>query len=125
MDSAGNGNVADIVAGLDAVKVAAKQPGARPSVVSMSVGLNTVFAPTFMTALDNAVNRLTAAGITVVVAAGNDSTDACTNSPAHSDAIAVGAINKYQAKPAFSNYGPCVNLYAPVSSVQRTTRFSA
>jgi len=65
-------------------------------------------------ATDDAVGRLVQAGVTVVVAAGNDSLDACTRSPARvGRAITVGATDSTDALASFSNWGPCVDLFAP------------
>mmetsp|Transcript_19526 Transcript_19526/g.22192 ORF Transcript_19526/g.22192 Transcript_19526/m.22192 type:complete len:459 (+) Transcript_19526:223-1599(+) len=64
--------------------------------------------------LDDGVKALTDIGITVVVAAGNSSTDACTFSPAHiPEVITVGASEQGDARAYFSNYGDCVDVYAP------------
>jgi subtilisin family serine protease len=70
--------------------------------------------------LDYAVTNMVAAGVTVVVAAGNDGQDACNYTPAHaSGTITVGATDRTdmrasQATPFWaSNYGPCVDIFAP------------
>jgi hypothetical protein len=60
--------------------------------------------------VQNAVN----AGFVVVVAAGNSGTDACRFSPAAApNALTVGAIDRNDSEASFSNFGPCVDLYAP------------
>lgn len=104
----GSGNMSYAIAGLDWV-IAQKQasPG-TPMVVNMSLGS----AP--MQAVDDAVTRAVAAGIVVVAAAGNDSTDACTHSPARAPAaITTGASDRNDDVPPFSNTGRCVDLFAP------------
>jgi hypothetical protein len=64
--------------------------------------------------LDNAVAELVSLGITVVVAAGNDSTLACEVSPAREPtAITVGATDNTDTRAFFSNYGSCVDIFAP------------
>ncbi|PYQ48489.1 MAG: serine protease, partial [Acidobacteria bacterium] len=69
-------------------------------------------------ALDTEVNNLLAAGITTVVAAGNDNGDACQKSPARvSGALTVGASTETDERAAFSNYGTCVDLFAPGTNV--------
>jgi subtilisin family serine protease len=66
------------------------------------------------TSLDAAVNRAIQAGVNVVVAAGNDNRDACGESPARVPAaLTVGASAKTDARASFSNYGPCLDLFAP------------
>jgi hypothetical protein len=70
--------------------------------------------------IDDAVNRLIADGVTVAVAAGNDSGNACLASPARTpNALTVAASDISDAQAFFSNGGPCVDLYAP--GVQITT----
>jgi subtilisin family serine protease len=64
--------------------------------------------------LDQAVSGLIAAGVTAVVAAGNDGADACLTSPARvPEAITVGASTSNDGIASFSNVGSCVDLYAP------------
>ena len=54
-----------------------------------------------------------------MVAAGNDGIDACNNSPASADkVITVGAINLKGKRPGFSNFGSCVDVYAPGTNVK-------
>ena len=65
-------------------------------------------------ALNEAVATAVAAGLTVVVAAGNDNADACQYSPAAAPAaLTVGATGPTDARAAFSNDGACVDLLAP------------
>lgn len=79
-----------------------------PAVVNLSVG-----GPA-SEALDTAVRALVEDGVTVVAAAGNDSQDACTTSPARVDeVITVGASTQTDTAADFSNYGSCLDLYAP------------
>jgi hypothetical protein len=80
----------------------------RPAVVNMSLG-----GP-FDQATDDAVAASIAAGIVYSISAGNSGTDACTQSPAATPAaITVGATDINDAKPSWSNFGPCVDLWAP------------
>ncbi len=80
-----------------------------PAVVNMSLGGYGADRE-----LERAIDRVTSAGITVVVAAGNESDDACDYSPARSDAaITVGATTQTDARAEFSNLGRCVDLFAP------------
>jgi aqualysin 1 len=80
----------------------------KPAVVNMSLG-----GPVDQ-ALDNAVTNSIAAGVTYVVSAGNNNVDACTQSPARAEnTITVGATTDADGRASFSNYGACVNLFAP------------
>jgi subtilisin family serine protease len=68
----------------------------------------------WMTQLDAAVNRLIDAGIVVVIAAANENADACTFSPARvARAITVGATTKTDEKLPMSNWGACLDIWAP------------
>lgn len=70
-------------------------------------------------ALDAAVAAATRVGITVVSSAGNDGIDACNCSPSRSESsITVGAIDENDAVAWFSNYGRCVDIYAPGVRIQ-------
>ncbi|PPQ92426.1 hypothetical protein CVT25_008647 [Psilocybe cyanescens] len=102
------------VSGLNWVLTQARASG-RPSVVSMSLGGSTA------TALDNAVTSLTAAGIHVVVAAGNSNTNAANTSPARApSAITVGASAIDDVRSSFSNYGAVVDIFAPGTGITST-----
>lgn len=81
---------------------------ADSSVISMSLG-----GPV-STAFNTAVASAFRAGVLSVVAAGNDGLDARTQSPASApEAITVGAVDVFNAKPWWSNYGPAVDIFAP------------
>ncbi|GAA0483605.1 hypothetical protein Ade02nite_93960 [Paractinoplanes deccanensis] len=115
LDCKGNGSYKSIIAGIDWV---AKQK-ARPAVANLSLGGVT------SKALDDAVNRAIAEGITVVVAAGNDGRDACTQSPGRTPAaITVGATDQKDARWSSSNFGSCVDLFAPGVRIQGASHAS-
>ena len=87
----------------------------QPAVANLSLGGG------FDYALNDAIERAVADGITVVVAAGNESTDACTKSPASApSAITVGATTSSDARAGYSNVGGCVDIFAPGSSIIST-----
>jgi len=87
--------------------------GRRPAVASMSLGGRGT-SSSYDRAVSNAVSR----GVVVVVAAGNSNDDACGYRPAHSAAaITVGSTDSRDRRSSFSNYGRCVNIWAPGSSV--------
>jgi subtilisin family serine protease len=69
-------------------------------------------------ATDIAVMNSISAGIVYVVSAGNDSTLACNQSPARvAEALTVGAIDQNDRRAVFSNYGSCVDIFAPGVSI--------
>jgi len=87
--------------------------GVRPAVISMSLG-GSGSDPGYSEVIDAAVEN----GVTVVVAAGNSNGDACNFSPAFAaNAITVGSTTSTDARSSFSNYGECVQIWAPGSSV--------
>mmetsp|Transcript_19523 Transcript_19523/g.22183 ORF Transcript_19523/g.22183 Transcript_19523/m.22183 type:complete len:326 (-) Transcript_19523:357-1334(-) len=86
-----------------------------PAVVNMSLGGS--HSDTF----NDATKSLYDQGIVTVVAAGNESTDACDKSPASlAQALTVGAIEEGDARAYFSNYGDCVDVYAPGLAIWST-----
>merc|ERR1719497_295520 len=69
-------------------------------------------------AMADAVNAAVNGGVTVVVAGGNDNSDACNFSPAFVPAaITVGSTTSLDARSSFSNYGRCTDIWAPGSNV--------
>lgn len=79
-----------------------------PAVANMSLG------GAASGTLDDAVDSLILSGVAVVVAAGNDNADACNSSPARLPAaITVGATTSTDARASYSNYGSCLDLFAP------------
>jgi subtilisin family serine protease len=104
LDCDGYGLISEIVAGVDWVT----RNAAKPAVANMSLGGGG------STALDSAVSRSIAAGITYAVAAGNEHRDACAFSPARvGAAITVAASDRSDRRPQFSNYGSCVDWFSP------------
>jgi len=86
----------------------------RPVVASMSLG-----GPTVNMGWKDAIDAATAAGVTVVVAAGNSNLLACSMSPSFvPSAIVVGSTTSNQAKSSFSNFGECTDIWAPGSNIK-------
>jgi subtilisin family serine protease len=104
LDCGGWGTWEGVIAGIDWVRF--NRSG--PAVANLSL------AGGAMQSVDDAIENLVASGVTVAVAAANDSYDACYYSPARApSALTVGASNQYDQQAWFSNYGSCVDLYAP------------
>ncbi|MEO8035697.1 MAG: S8 family peptidase, partial [Acidobacteriota bacterium] len=112
LDCNGSGSVSTLLAALDWI-LQDHALSTQPAVVNMSLGGDA------SAALDAAVNRLLAAGLTTIVAAGNNNEDACRTSPARvPGAITVGAMTETDQRASFSNYGPCIDLFAPGSNIR-------
>lgn len=104
LDCEGSGFTSGVISGVDWV-IANTQ---LPAVVNMSLG------GSYSASLNLAVTRATASGVTVVVAAGNDNANACSDSPASApEAITVGATGSSDSRAWFSNWGNCLDLFAP------------
>jgi subtilisin family serine protease len=108
LDCRGAGSTSTVLAGLDWVTAHA----ALPAVANLSLG----GGPDEV--IDAAVRRVVAAGVAVAIAAGNSTTDACFISPARvAEAMTVAASDDRDAAASFSNYGSCVDWYAPGVSI--------
>jgi subtilisin family serine protease len=112
----GSGSYSGVIAGLDW----AANSGLRPAVANMSLGGG------LSSSMNAAVAGAVTKGLTVVVAAGNDNVDACTQSPAaEPTAITVGSTTSSDARSSFSNFGTCVDIFAPGSSITSSSYSSA
>ena len=113
LDCSGSGSYSSVISGLD--WIAANYKAGDAAVVNMSLG-----GPASST-LDGAITNLIAKGINVVVAAGNSNADACNYSPSRvPDAITVGATSSNDARASYSNYGSCLDIFAPGSLITST-----
>ena len=111
LDCAGGGSTTTILQGLDWITT--NHPTGTPGVVNMSMGGRSDAAT------NAAVAATIAQGLTVVVAAGNENQDACLTSPASVPAaITVGASTKADVRAGFSNWGTCLDLFAPGEKIQ-------
>lgn len=125
LGSDGSGSMSDVIGGIEYVveshgaeqkKMGSKYKG---STANMSLGGGK--SP----ALDLAVNAATEAGVHFAVAAGNENQDACNTSPAGAEgAITVGATSINDDRAYFSNYGKCVDIFAPGVNVQSVGTYS-
>ncbi|KAF9448260.1 hypothetical protein P691DRAFT_775538 [Macrolepiota fuliginosa MF-IS2] len=125
----GSGTMSDVVGGVVWAAQQAKKNAAaaakelaetgrtkhKGSVANMSLGGGK------SQALDDAVNRAVDTGLHFAVAAGNDNRDACSYSPAAAEnAVTVGASTLGDERAYFSNYGPCVDVFAPGLNILST-----
>ena len=111
----GSGSTSGVIAGVDWVT----KNHVSPAVANMSLGSDTD------PALDDAVRQSIAAGITYVVAAGNEDSDACKHSPARTaEAITVAATDNKDKRASFSNWGDCVDVFAPGNKIQSSWHYS-
>ena len=102
----GTGLTSWVIAGVD--WVTGNHAAGRPAVANMSIGGGA--SP----ALDTAVRNSIADGISYAVAAGNESENACTGSPAAvAEAMTVGASDQQDRRASFSDFGSCVDWFAP------------
>ncbi|MEW5926603.1 MAG: S8 family peptidase [Gemmatimonadota bacterium] len=108
LDCAGSGTWSGVIAGVDWVTA----NHVKPAVANMSLGGGA------NSSLDQAVQNSINAGVTYAVAAGNSGTNACNYSPARvGAALTVGATTSSDARASYSNYGSCLDLFAPGSGV--------
>jgi subtilisin family serine protease len=115
LDCAGSGSWSGVVAGID--WVVGNHVAGAPAVSNMSLGGGA------STTVDDAVKRMIADGVASAVAAGNGNQagiaqDACRYSPARvPEAITIGATTRTDAKTSWSNYGSCVDFFAPGAGI--------
>ncbi|MQA96611.1 MAG: S8 family serine peptidase [Streptosporangiales bacterium] len=104
LDCQGSGTTDDVVAGMDWVAANA----AKPAVANMSLGGGQ------SAAIDQAAANLMSSGVYLAVAAGNESSDACSGSPSGADGVmTVAASDDSDTSADFTNFGSCVEIYAP------------
>jgi subtilisin family serine protease len=113
----GSGSTAGVIAGVDWVTANA---GGTAAIANMSLGGSA------STALDNAVKNSAANGVFYSIAAGNSAANACSQSPARAGAgtdngiMTTAAVDSASAEASFSNYGSCVDIWAPGVNVLST-----
>lgn len=115
LNCAGSGSNSGVIAGIDWVRL----NHVKPAVANMSLGGGA------SSAIDQAVANAVGAGVTMVVAAGNSNANACNYSPARApSAITVGATTSTDARASYSNFGSCLDIFAPGSSITSAWRTS-
>ncbi|WP_192805292.1 S8 family peptidase [Noviherbaspirillum aerium] len=119
LDCAGSGSTSAIIKAVDWVTANA----VKPAVANMSLGGGA------SQALDDAVRRSVASRVFYSVAAGNSGVNACNVSPARAGfndggldngIVTTAAIDQYNREPSWSNYGQCVNVWAPGVNIVST-----
>jgi subtilisin family serine protease len=110
LDSSGSGTNSGVISGIDFVT--SDHQAGQPAVANMSLGGG------LSSALDTAVANSIADGVTYAIAAGNENQNACNTSPADvATAITVGSTTTTDARSSFSNFGTCLDIFAPGSSI--------
>ncbi len=112
----GSGTWSGVIKGVDWVTANAK----KPAVANMSLGGGV------SQAVDDAVKRSADSGVFYSLAAGNEGADACNSSPAragtHVGVATTAATDANDAETSWSNYGSCVDIWAPGASILSTKR---
>ncbi|ARI76449.1 S8 family peptidase [Halobacillus mangrovi] len=110
LDASGSGSLNDIA---DAIRYSAD---AGAEVINLSLGCNCDTQT-----LENAVNYAWSKGSVIIAAAGNDGVSTTFEPASYTNVIAVGAVDQYNRKASFSNYGTWVDVTAPGVSIASTT----
>jgi hypothetical protein len=108
LNCSGTGTWSQVIAGIDWVT----QNAVKPAVANMSLSGGV------SSAVNNAVANSINSGVTYAVAAGNNNANACSYSPSSAaNALTVGATTSTDARASYSNFGTCVDLFAPGSAI--------
>ena len=118
LSCAGSGSWSAFITAMD--WIIANNPAGTPAVATASLGGSGI-----STTVLSAVARLTNAGIPISIAAGNSNADACNYTPAAApSALTIGASDSNDVRASFSNYGNCVDLFAPGVSITSDDAFN-
>jgi subtilisin family serine protease len=108
LSCSGSGSNSGVIAGVNWVRSNA----VRPAVANMSLGGG------ISSSLDSAVNSAISSGVSFAIAAGNSNANACNSSPARvAAANTVGSSTRTDTRSSFSNFGTCVDIFAPGSGI--------
>ncbi|GGS20229.1 S8 family peptidase [Actinokineospora fastidiosa] len=119
LDCQGSGSSDDIIAGINWVK----NNAVKPAVVNYSIGCRQRCTDP---ATDNAVKALIASGVQFVMAAGNSTDDACGYSPQYvTEGVTVGNSTRTDARSSSSNYGSCLDIWAPGTDIVSASHTSS
>ncbi len=111
----GRGSTSGLLSGLDYVYQQKKNNPSQPMVANMSLG------GAYSRALNNIVENIANVGVFFAVAAGNSNSNACWNSPASAKGVVtVASSNRNDFRSGFSNYGSCVDIFAPGEAIEST-----
>ena len=117
LDCNGSGSTSGVIAGID--WVASDHPAGVPAVANLSLGGG------YSSSMNLAIQRVFNDGVSVAVAAGNSNANACNYSPASApEAITVGATTSTDARASFSNFGSCLDIFAPGAGILSATHLS-
>ena len=122
LDCYGEGSSLGLIAALDWIRL----NHVKPAVANLSLAITVGGVETTNSDVDNAISNLVNAGVAVVVAAGNQNKDACTVTPGRvANAITTAATNSSDyrwewSSASGSNYGSCVDLFAPGEAILST-----
>lgn len=109
----GSGYTSNIIKSMQWIQSHTTNNGIQNAIISMSLGGGN--SPS----MDRMISQLVDNNMIVIVAAGNDNDNACLGSPANAkDAITVGATDKQDGRSYYSNYGDCVDIFAPGSDIK-------
>lgn len=110
LNSCGGGNTETVLLGLQ--WIATQHSDGELAVVNMSIGFNSS-----VTSINTAITTLLEEGVVVTAAAGNSGSATCGTPAATYGTISVGASNYFDNEPYYTNYGTCVDIFAPGSLV--------
>ena len=113
----GSSNSLTVFSGLE--WIVNNHPAGMPGIVNLSLGSIQPIPAGTPELLTDAVNEMSDLGFIMVVAAGNSSLNACDYSPARAaTALTVAATTSTDARASYSNFGSCVDLFAPGSNIR-------